>query len=144
METESHHPSRPLSHTIRDRTGEAQRPEFPQEAASLRSYTSFFFFLCLTTGYMSLFLTQEDDLGSVAYVVKRPVVICSYLCTSECLRFAVPPPPGCADRLPAALRGPGSSWSREGLVREGGSAPKRGRHSTIFFLTPCICAVAAW
>ena len=29
-------------------------------------------------------------------------------------------------------------------VRERGSAPRRGRHSTIFVSTKCICAVAAW
>ena len=29
-------------------------------------------------------------------------------------------------------------------AREGGSAPKRGRHSTIFLSTKCICAVAVW
>ena len=28
--------------------------------------------------------------------------------------------------------------------RERGSAPKRGRHSTIWFSTKCICALAAW
>ena len=29
------------------------------------------------------------------------------------------------------------------MLRERGSAPKRGRHSTISFSTKCICAVAA-
>ena len=29
------------------------------------------------------------------------------------------------------------------MVREGGSAPKRGRHPTICFPTKCVCAVAA-
>ena len=31
---------------------------------------------------------------------------------------------------------------RSPLVREGGSAPKRGRHFRIFVSTKCICAVA--
>ena len=30
------------------------------------------------------------------------------------------------------------------ILRERGSAPKRGRHTTICFSTKCICAVAAW
>ena len=45
-------------------------------------------------------------------------------------------------RRRAGLRRPGGPGAV--VVRDRGSAPKRGGHSTILFSTKCICAVAAW
>ena len=50
---------------------------------------------------------------------------------SRSQKRGAPPVVACATTLPLC-------------VRERVSAPKRGRHSTIFFPTKCICAVAAW
>ena len=81
--------------------------------------------------------------------------VCRYLCIALCMRQR-------RWALPGAARANGTAraitlrvcWSeqRHGrepstsqhLLREEGSAPKRGRHSTLLVSTRCICAAAAW
>ena len=68
---------------------------------------------------------------------RNDAAACDYRLQHDVARHA------CRDTMRLASHTHSLAW-RHVILRERGSAPERGRHSTTFVPTKCICAVAAW